>query len=85
MQKLASHWTDFYEIWYISIFFKICRENASLVQILQNNGYFTRIPMSICDSILFRTTDVSDKIYSENQNRRFIYNNFFKKKVPFMK
>jgi len=46
----------------------------------KNNGGFTRRPMSICYNILFRTTDVSDKTYSENQSKRFIFNHFFKKK-----
>ena len=36
---------------YLSIFSEICRENASLVQTLQNKGYYTWRPMYIYDSM----------------------------------
>ena len=34
-EQLGSHWTDFHEIWYLSIFSKICRENSSLIKVWQ--------------------------------------------------
>jgi len=35
MERLGSHWTYFHEIWYLSIFSKICREDLSLFKIGQ--------------------------------------------------
>ena len=32
---IGSHWTDFNEIWYLSIFLKICYKNSSFVKIIQ--------------------------------------------------
>jgi len=34
MEQLGSHWMDFHEIWY-QYFSKLCRENSSFVEILQ--------------------------------------------------
>ena len=33
MEQLGSNWTDFYEIWYLSILWKSCREISSLIKI----------------------------------------------------
>jgi hypothetical protein len=33
VEQLGSHWTDFYEIWYLGIFSKICRENQSFLKL----------------------------------------------------
>jgi hypothetical protein len=51
------------------------------------NGYFTWRPMSIYISrwILLRMRNVSGKICRENQNTRFIFNNFFPKIMPFVR
>jgi hypothetical protein len=35
MEQLGSNWMDFYEIWYLSIFSKTCRENSSFNKIWQ--------------------------------------------------
>jgi hypothetical protein len=35
MAQLGSHWTDFYHIWYLGIFRKICRENSGFTKIWQ--------------------------------------------------
>jgi len=35
MEQLGSHGTDFYEIWYLSIFSKKCMENRSIIKIGQ--------------------------------------------------
>jgi len=36
MEKLGSHWTDFHEIWYLSIFRK-CQENLIFINIRQES------------------------------------------------
>ena len=35
MEQLGSHWTDFHEVWYLSIFRYICRENCRVIKIWQ--------------------------------------------------
>jgi hypothetical protein len=30
-EQLSCHWTDFHEIWYLSIFLKICLKNSSFI------------------------------------------------------
>ena len=35
MEELGSHWTDFYEIWYLRIISKIRRESSSFIKIGQ--------------------------------------------------
>jgi len=34
-EQLGSHWTDFHEIWCVSIFLKICREKSIYIKISQ--------------------------------------------------
>jgi hypothetical protein len=47
VEQLGSHWTDFYEIWYLSIF----RNSVEVVQVSlksdKNNGYCTWRPLDI--------------------------------------
>jgi hypothetical protein len=33
MEQFSSYWTDFSEIWYLSIFLKICHEDSSFFKI----------------------------------------------------
>ena len=33
MEQLDSHWKDFHEIWYLTIFRKMCRENSRFIKI----------------------------------------------------
>ena len=46
MEQLGYHWRDFHEIWNLSIFKKICRENSSALKSAKHNGYFTLRPMN---------------------------------------
>ena len=46
---MSSHWTDFCEILYLSVFFKTCQENSSFLKIWQDNRYFTWCPIYIYD------------------------------------
>ena len=41
MKQLGSHWTDFHEILYTSIFRKPVEKNSSFTKIWQNSGYLT--------------------------------------------
>ena len=54
MEQLGSHWTDFYEIWYLNIF----RKSAEKIQVSlksdKSNGYFTWRPIYMFDYIPLR-------------------------------
>jgi hypothetical protein len=45
MQQVGSHWRDFHEIWYLSIFQKSVEKVRVSLKSEKNNGYFTRRPM----------------------------------------
>jgi hypothetical protein len=49
MEQLASHWTDFNEVWFLSNFLK-CVEKIQLKSD-KNSGYFTWRPIYVFDHI----------------------------------
>ena len=55
-KQFGSHWTDFYEIWHLSIF----RKSVAKIQVLlisyKNNGYFTWRPKYIFDHISLKSS-----------------------------
>jgi hypothetical protein len=64
MEQLGSHWTDFHEIWFLSIF----RKYVGKIQVsLKFNVIITTVPedpctfMIISRSVLHRVRNVSDK------------------------
>ena len=80
MKQLCSHWTDFHEIWYLSIFRKSIEKIQVWLKSDNNNGYFTWVPIYIfivSTSILFRIRNVSDNSCRENQNTHYLFNSFF--------
>jgi hypothetical protein len=40
MKQLGSHWADFHEIWYLSIFGKCVEKIEVSLKSDKNNGYF---------------------------------------------
>jgi hypothetical protein len=40
MEQLSSHWTDFYETWYLNIFLKSVQKIQVILKSDKNNGYF---------------------------------------------
>jgi len=48
---VVSHWTDFHETCYLSIFRTNCGENSSFIKSAKNNGHFTCRPIYIFDHI----------------------------------
>jgi hypothetical protein len=79
-EKLSSHWMNFQEICYLSIFRKsVAKIQVSLksvknkITLLENQCTF----MIISHSVLHRMSRVSDKSCRENQNTHFVFNNFF--------
>jgi len=84
VEQLDSHWTDFHEILYLSIFRK------SVETVLLKYDKKKRVPhvktfVITSRSVLFRTRNVSNKICRENQNTHFVINNFFPNIVPFVR
>jgi hypothetical protein len=80
MEQLGSHWTDFYEIWYVNIFRCTVQKIEVALKSYKNNRYFTRRPFTffiISRSILLRMRNASDKRGSGNQNTHFVCNNIF--------
>jgi len=47
MEQLGSHWTDFHEILYLSIFRKFVEKTQVSLKSGKNNGYFTLRPVYI--------------------------------------
>jgi hypothetical protein len=52
MEQLVSHWTDFHEIWYLSILRKHVKKIQISLESDKNNGYFAWRPVYIYDNSL---------------------------------
>jgi hypothetical protein len=80
VEQHSSHCTNFDETWYLSFFSKICRENSSSfknptrITDTLHEDVFTF--MTISCWILLRVTSMLDKVYIENKNTHFMFNNF---------
>ena len=90
MEQLSSHWTDFHEIRYLSIFLKICREKSVHVSLKldKNIGYLTRRRISIYDNIQlnsFCNEKCCRKIDRKKIKTHILYSIFFPKKLPFLR
>jgi len=84
MEQLGSHWTNFQEILYLSIFRKSVTKIQVLLKSDTNNNNCTshedRYTVLItCGSVLLRLRNVSDKICSYNQNTNLYSVTFFEK------
>ena len=78
--NLRCHWTDCLEIWYLRIFFSRKFDQKIEVSLKpdKNNGYFTRRPMYIYNSISQNSSlNISDRGLRENQNTYFMFSNFY--------
>ena len=51
MEQLGSHWTDYHEIWHLSIFRKYVEKIQVSLKSDKNKGYFTWRPIYIFDHI----------------------------------
>jgi hypothetical protein len=56
MKKLGSHWTDFREIWYLSIILESAEKFQILLKSDKNDSYITWRPVHICDHIWLSST-----------------------------
>ena len=64
MESLGYHWTDFHEIWYMSIYRKSVTKIDFSLKCDKNNVYFTWKPMYICDNISL-TSPWSEKCFGQ--------------------
>jgi len=87
MEQPASKWTDFHEIWYLSIFFlnlsrkiKFHYNRRRITGTLHEDPY---IFLTISRSVLFTMRNVSGKNCRENQNTHLVFNNLVSKIVQF--
>jgi hypothetical protein len=88
MKQLGSHWTDFYEIWYMSIF----RKSAERIQVSlksdKNNGHFTWRHTYVFYTILMNCSYNEKSFGSFREIKTQFYFYLFKKIaseiVPFM-
>jgi len=78
MEHLGSHWTDFHEIWYLSIYWKsVLKLQVSLIS-GKNNRYCAWRPIYISyRSFSVSMRNVRDRSYRENQNTHFVFSNCF--------
>jgi hypothetical protein len=85
---LSSHWMDFHEIWYSTIFWKSIMTMEVSLKSDKINRYFAEdlcVFMIISQWILLRMRNVSDKICRKNQNTHFMFNKLFTKNCAFMR
>jgi hypothetical protein len=68
-KELGSHWKDFYEIWYMSVFRRFVEEIYVSLKSYKNNGYFTWRPTYIYYNI---------SLYS-SQNEKHVTQNLYTK------
>jgi hypothetical protein len=64
MEQLGSHWTDFYEIWYLSICRKHVEEINVCLKFDKNNEYFTWRRLYIYGSISMNSS-YNEKSYRQ--------------------
>ena len=79
VEKLDSHWTEFYEILYLSVFRKAVQKIQVLLKSDKNNRYFTWRPMYIYDNIAL-ISSYNEKCCTQNcreiQNTHFVFSKF---------
>jgi len=82
VEQRNSHWTDFHEILYFSVF----RKSVEKVQVLLTRTRITgalredQYIFLIMSRVVLRMRNVSVKTCRENQNTYFVFNNFFPRK-----
>ena len=83
----CSQWTDFHEIWYLSIFRKSAETTQVPLKSDNNNGYFTWRSMNIYDNMSLNSS-LNEKCFwqicRKYRNTYFMFSNFFPKVVSFM-
>ena len=77
----GSHWTDFHEIWCLSILRKTVEKIQVSLKCDKKNGYFRPLDIFIMPSwVLFKMSNISDKPCRGNQNAFCVEQLFFLRK-----
>ena len=80
MEQLGSYWTDFYEIWYLSMFRKSVPKILVLLKSDKNYGCFARRHVRLCYlAEFFLELEMFRTEIAENIKIRFTFSNFFRK------
>jgi hypothetical protein len=83
MKQLGSNWTDFHEIWYLSISQKICRENSSFIKIrkrIRSTLREDRCTSMIISRPVLARRNVKDKSCRKKiKTQPFVFKNFLRK------
>jgi len=80
MEQLGSHWKNFHEILYFNIFRKSVDKIPVSLKSDKNDGTSHEDLCTFTETsrwIVLGLRNVSDKIYRQNQNTHFVWNNFF--------
>jgi hypothetical protein len=81
MEQLSFHWTDFDEIWYLSIFRKSVEKIQDLLK--SEKEIKGALHEDLCTFmtasrwILLKIRNILNKTSKKNQNTHFMFNNFF--------
>jgi hypothetical protein len=82
MKQLGSHWTDFHENWYFSIFQNSFEKIQISLKSNKNNGYFKRRAMYLfitSRSTLLTISNVSGKSIEKTKHTRYFQQLLFRK------
>ena len=83
MERLGFHWTNFHEIWYLSVFRKPVENIQVSLKSHKKNGYFTWRPILHFWSYLahsFLEWEMFQTKVVEKIKTHFVFNNFFFRK-----
>jgi len=85
MEQLGSHWTDFREIWYLSIFRKADGKIQVSLKYDKNNGHFTWRPVhfwSYVAQFFLELEMLQIKVVEKTKTHiTSMFNNFFLLKI----
>jgi len=56
VEQLGSRWMDFHEIWYLSIFWKVCQENLFYLNLTRMTGTLHPRLIYVFDRILLSSS-----------------------------
>jgi len=81
MEQLGSHWTDFHQTGYLSIFGRSVEKIQDSLKSDKSNGYFTRRPINFLSYLaqFFLESEIFQTKFVEKIKTHFMFSNFFPK------
>jgi hypothetical protein len=86
MKQIGFHWTEFRDIWFLSVFFFFFRKSAENIQVPLISDKNRTVHEVLCIFMVISSwtllimRNVTYKSCRENQNTRFVFNYFFFRK-----